>query len=119
MEFVLVGAHQGRTMKLGGFRFVDGVVDVDAEAKDAHSLLRNFYQAYPCHEVKIGPNGEFTLMGSGPEPMSFRQVFAAAIPGPAVLPVPGAPVDLGDDVELDDAGGLKPKPAKPAKTAKP
>ncbi len=52
MEFALVGPHQGKTMKLGGFAFKNGVTEVPDEARDAQNLLQNHYSCYPSHMLE-------------------------------------------------------------------
>jgi hypothetical protein len=47
MKMVLVGPHAGKSIRLGGFVFEDGVADVPHNAETAVGILGNFYSAYP------------------------------------------------------------------------
>lgn len=52
VRYELVGVHAGKTIKLGGFQFTDGVCNVPQSAHDNFGrALRNFWSAYPAHEI--------------------------------------------------------------------
>lgn len=98
MWFVVVGERQGQTFKGGSLgspiHFTDGMIEVPDDAKDYHNLLRNFYSAYPQHEVKMGEDGKLIHIESdtdGALKPNFKLPVAVK-----ELPAEGAVVIDGD-----------------------
>lgn len=90
MEFALTGPHQGKSVILGGFRFIDGVVELPDDAKEAHSLLRKFYGAHPSHLLVLDKDNNLVLKDGEDSKLSL----AGAVPATGALAKPEQPDDL-------------------------
>lgn len=89
-KFTAVGAHEGQTITLGRFDFVEGVYTFEGSDQDTDVItrvMRDQYQAYPPDTLEAGRKAyedavaEFALGGSGDTPaiseMNVKQRIVA------------------------------------------
>jgi hypothetical protein len=66
IKFILVGPNQGKSGVWGGYVFVDGVCEVDAQwADNARVLLGRYYSAYP--DIEVSKQADGTLVWDNPD----------------------------------------------------
>ncbi len=66
MRLHLVGPRQGQTVRLGGFQFVKGSVNIPDDAGYVQNMLANFHNAYPEGRIQRDGEGKLSLRRNGP-----------------------------------------------------
>ena len=96
MQFVCIGPHQGKTVKLGNVQFTNGLANVDPKAEGLHNLLMQYNSAYPAHMIEEGDGGVLRVkpVEDKEHKLDFtpRQLSSAEVR--TALAVTAPPVDL-------------------------